>query len=144
MPWTFSYPADIEVDTEGVTLSFPDIPGAVTFGATRAEALDLAPDCAEAALEELLRHGDVPESARARPDQVIVPLPLRMAAKIALLRSARQYGIGPRELARRLGCDPKEAVRLLDPAHPSKVDRLAQAVRAVGGPALELRTREVA
>ena len=73
-----------------------------------------------------------------------MPLPLRMAAKIALIRSARANRIGPRELARRMGCDSKEAQRLLDPDCASKIDRLAQAVRATGGPALELHAREVA
>ncbi|WP_366656592.1 type II toxin-antitoxin system HicB family antitoxin [Fodinicurvata sp. EGI_FJ10296] len=142
--WAFAYPASLEPDGVGVMVTFRDLTGAITCGDTRAEALAEAPDCAEAALEFLLRDGDAPPPSDPLPGEVVVPLPLRMAAKIALIRSARANGIGPGELARRMKCDPKEAQRLLDPDYASKIDRLAKAVQAAGGPALELHAREVA
>ncbi len=66
----------------------------------------------------------------------MVALRLHMAAKFALHRVCPAHGIGPSELGRRVGCDPRQAQRLLDTKHQSKVDRLADAVSALGGPML--------
>jgi antitoxin HicB len=80
----------------------------------------------------------LPTPSAPQAGEMLVPLPLRMAAKLALHRLCREQGIGPAELARRLGCGLREAQRLLDTAHQTKIDRLADAVRRLGGPILTL------
>lgn len=147
----FVFPATLQHDPEsGETIvEFRDVPGAATsapvtdgdVGALHAEARD----CLEEAVAARIADGDaLPEASSPRPGEVTVPLPLRMAAKLALHRVCRAHGMGPSELARRLGCDLREAQRLLDTKHQSKVDRLADAVSAVGGPILVLGTVEPA
>ena len=127
----YIFPATLEHDAEsGETIvEFRDVPGTATSApVTDGDVGDLyaeARDCLE-------------EGVAARPGDRMVPLPLRMAAKLALHRVCRAHGIGPSELARRLGCDLREAQRLLDTKHQSKVDRLADAVSALGGPMLTL------
>lgn len=51
-----------------------------------------------------------------------------MAVKAALTLAVREAGITKSELARRLGCDVREARRLLDPRYPSKLPRIAEAL----------------
>jgi antitoxin HicB len=54
------------------------------------------------------------------------------AAKLALLDAFRESGISKSEFARRIGKDEKEARRLLDPAHLSKLSSVTAALRALG------------
>jgi len=147
----FTFPATLEADPEsGETVaSFPDVPGAHTSAPTpdgdlttlRAEAAD----CLEEAVARMLADREpLPTPSAPGPGDLLVPLPLRMAAKLALHRTCREQGIGVSELARRLDCQLREAQRLLDPKHQTKVDRLAEAVHAIGGPTLALGVHDTA
>jgi len=142
----YAYPATLETDEDGrVVVSFRDIEGAHTDGADRREALANAPDCLAAAAAAILECGEhVPEPSSPRVGEPLVPLPLSMAAKTVLHDAVRCRGIDSARLAELLGCRRDEAERLLDPWHASKIDRLVDAIVAVGGPALELSAREVA
>ncbi len=67
----YVYPVDLVTDEDGrVVAIFPDIPGAATDGADRAEALAEAADClAEAIAGCIERREDIPppSPARGRP-----------------------------------------------------------------------------
>lgn len=132
----YAYPATLEPDEDGrIVVTFRDFIGAHTDGATRDEALWEARDCLrEAVMASLRETGTLPAAAAPGPDDLLVPVPLRAAAKAALIAAATARDIGPRALARRLGCDAKEAHRLLSPDEPSKADRLDDALAAIGGP----------
>ena len=54
------------------------------------------------------------------------------AAKLAIYQAMRQKDVTQVELARRLGCDPKDIRRLLDLMHRSRLDRLEAALAALG------------
>lgn len=54
-----------------------------------------------------------------------------MAIKAAVYLAAREAGISNSELARRLRLDEKEARRILDPHHPTKLPRIEAALAAV-------------
>ena len=54
------------------------------------------------------------------------------AAKLAIYQAMREKGVSQVELARRLGCDPKDIRRLLDIMHRSRLDRLEEALAALG------------
>lgn len=135
-----SYPATLENDEDGrVVVTFRDLVGAQTDGADRLEALDEAQDCLREAVAATLRHKEpLPEASPPQPGEVMVPLPLPMAAKVVLILAARDAGLGPRGLAAELGCDPKEAQRLLDPDHATRIERLTEAIRALRGPWLQV------
>jgi antitoxin HicB len=130
----FVYPAVVERDEGGRFLvTFPDVPGASTDGEDLEEALLEAADCLDEAIANLIAlEKDIPKPHRRKKDQRLVALPAQMAAKAALYLAIRETGISKSELARRLGCDPREVRRLLDPRHPSKVGRIEEALALVG------------
>ena len=55
-----------------------------------------------------------------------------VALKVALYAAVREQGLTIADLARLLEVDHKEARRLLDPHHVSKLPRLRQALASVG------------
>ncbi|MBN2494386.1 MAG: type II toxin-antitoxin system HicB family antitoxin [Deltaproteobacteria bacterium] len=130
----FTYPAVVERDQSGRFLvTFPDLPGAATDGKSIEEALIEAADCLEEAIANLIAlEEEIPKPSRAKRGQHLIATPAKMAAKAALYLAIQEAGISKSELARRIGCDVREVRRLLDPLHASKVDRIEQALAAVG------------
>ena len=99
-----AYPVRLDRQDDGsVLVSFPDVPEALTEGATEREALGEAEDCLVAALGGYVQdRRDIPRPspARGRP---VVALPALVAAKIALYRTMRARGVGNTALAEQLG-----------------------------------------
>ena len=128
-----AYPVRLEAEEGGSVLaSFPDVPEALTEGATEREALAEAEDCLVAALGGYIkarRHIPRPSPGRGRPPAA---LPALAAAKIALYRAMRERGLGYAALARRLGIVEGTAGRLLDLDHRSHIGQVEAALRAVG------------
>ena len=56
----------------------------------------------------------------------MVAVPIGTAMKAALYLTMREQGFNKSDLARRLGVDEKEARRMLDPKHRTKVPALEQ------------------
>ena len=70
----------------------------------------------------------------------MVAVPIGTAMKAALYLTMREQGFNKSDLARRLGVDEKEARRMLDPKHITKVPALEQALHTLGKrPELQLR-----
>ena len=128
-----AYPAKLEAQGDSTLLvSFPDIPEALTEGATRAKALTEAADCLVAALGGYVNdRRDIPHPspARTRP---LVELPALVAAKLALYRAMREQQIGNVTLAKRLGTVEGTVRRLLDLDHRSHIGHVEAALRALG------------
>ncbi len=81
-----AYPAAFQPEAGGaLTVTFRDLPGAVTFGAGLKAALEAARDCLDEALSfRIARRLDVPApSARRRGERLVAP-PALAAAKLAL------------------------------------------------------------
>ena len=116
----------------GFLVSFPDIPEALTEGATVREALAEAEDCLIAALGgyvEARRKIPVPSPARGRP---VVSLPALVAAKVALYCAMREQGVGNAALARKLDTVEGSIRRLLDLDHRSHIGQVEAALRVLG------------
>jgi len=142
----FSYPASFTPDEDRrLVVSFRDFPEAHTDGADLAEALHEAADCLGAAIAGRIAYGeDIPAPSKARRGERMMPVPAHLAAQAALYLTVRDLGISKSELARRLGCkSEKDARRLLDPRHPSKIERTEHAL-AVLGVTLTVGLRKVA
>ena len=96
----FAYPVRLRTDEGGAVLvSFPDVPEALTEGATEQEALAEAEDCLIAALGGYIKgRRDIPRPSadKGRP---LVVLPALIAAKIALYCAMRERGLGSVALA---------------------------------------------
>ena len=69
--------------------------------------------------------------ARGR-DLVSVSVAPDVAAKLAVLEAFREAGITKSELGRRINKDEKEARRILNPTHPTKLPALTATLRALG------------
>lgn len=139
----FAYPARLTKGPDGrLTVSFRDLPDALTDGADRDEALFEAADCLDEAIAgRINRREPMPEASALRRGEVEVAVPAVMAAKAAICETARRAGLTKAGLARALGCDEKEARRLLDPKYPTKLARLTDALtRLSSSLVLELAT----
>jgi len=79
-----AYPATLTPDREagGFTVTFRNLPEAITQGEDRLDALDQAADCLEEAVAGRIRRGDeIPAPSKTRARQPVVPVPPLMAAR---------------------------------------------------------------
>lgn len=132
---SLSYAATLTPDREagGFTVTFPDLPEAITQGEDRLDALNQAADCLEEAVAGRIRRGsEIPLPSKARVNQAIIPVPPLMAAKAALFLAMREAKMSNVKLAKQLGCDEKDVRRMLDPRHGSRIDALHEALTALG------------
>lgn len=130
----FAFPAKLARDREsgGFTVSYRDLPEALTAGVDRAEALEQAADCLDEAIAGRIADGEeIPSPSPAKRGEVVISLGARMAAKAALHVALAESGMTQRKLARHIGADEKEVRRLLNPRHPSKIDRLAEVLESL-------------
>jgi len=129
----FDYPVRLEPDdNDTILVTFPDVPGAITFGETEAEALDHAVDALESILSVMIadrRDIPLPSPADGRP--TVAPT-LLGSLKLILYVAMRARGWRKADLARALAMDPRLVDRLLDLRHRSTVAQLDAALRACG------------
>jgi antitoxin HicB len=130
---TYTYRATLEPgENLGViVVSFEDVPEAITEGDGMGHALDQAEEVLGLSLLTYLRLGrplPEPKATTGAPVSVAADV----AAKLAVLETFAVSGITKSELARRLGCDEREARRILDPMHATKLPALTKALAAMG------------
>jgi antitoxin HicB len=133
------YPANLEPDGKFYLVTFPDIPEAITQGDSIEDALLHAADVLESAMDHYIENGlAIPKPSRPKRGQEMVALPASYAAKILLLNEMAVQKVRPAELARRLKVTRQEVNRLINSRHTSKIDGIAQALKALGK-TLEIR-----
>jgi antitoxin HicB len=129
----FVYPYAVRQSDDGAwQVRFPDIPEAMTEGATEAQAHALAADALLAALgglEKLRR--DIPEPSRARHRTVVV-VPILQSVKLALYQAMREHGLNNVTMSKRLGKAETEVRRMLDLDHQTRIGALEDALRVLG------------
>jgi antitoxin HicB len=128
----YAYPADVTEAPDGVTVTFPDVPEAITCGDTTPEALARAQDALVSALSFYVDDGRAlpqPSEPRGRPTIAVTVLE---AAKLALHDAMVTAKISNVDLGRRLSLDEKAVRRLRDPLHRSHIGQVEQALRALG------------
>jgi antitoxin HicB len=128
------YPVRLAPDESGaVSVSFPDVPEAHTFGEDEDEALARAVDALETALSMYVdARQPIPAPSPLKRRQRAVTLPLLTEAKLALYEAMRTARVGKAELARRLNWHVPQVDRLLDLMHASRLDQIEDAFRALG------------
>ena len=130
----FVYPYTVHQSDDGAwQVRFPDVPEALTEGATEAEAHELAPDALLSALgglEKLRRDIPDPSPRRSRP---VVVVPVLQSAKLALYRAIRKRGLNNVKFARELGVAENEVRRMLDLDHRTHIEALESALQQLGG-----------
>ncbi len=127
------WPVELEEQDDGSLLvSFPDIPEALTEGATEAEAISQARDCLITALGGYVGASRaIPQSSPPRGRNTVA-LPALLAAKIALYGAMRAEGVGKNVLAARLGLPENSVRRLIDLDHRSHIGQIEMALHALG------------
>lgn len=126
------FPVVLKRDGAGFVVSFPDVPEALSSGRTRQEALEMAQDALETAMEFYFEDNrPVPLPRKAKPGQQVIELPASLSAKVLLLNEMLRQGVTAAELARRLGTSPQSVQRIIRLGHTTKIDTLAQAFRAL-------------
>jgi antitoxin HicB len=117
----------------GLSVSFPDVPEAITQGRDSADARAMAEEALGLALLSYPARGlPLPKPRASGKTLVPVAVAPDVAAKLAVLESFVAAGISKSELARRIGKDEKEVRRILDPKHATKLPALTAALRALG------------
>ncbi|MBI5922334.1 MAG: type II toxin-antitoxin system HicB family antitoxin [Betaproteobacteria bacterium] len=131
----FTYPVTLTADENdgGFVVTCRDVPEVVTQGETIEDAISSAEGALEAAIEMRIEDGmDIPIPSAKKRGEHLAGLPVGTAMKAALFVSMQEQNVSKAELARRLGLDEKEARRMLDPKHGTKVPALERALHALG------------
>jgi antitoxin HicB len=129
----YRYPANLTKDEGTLLVTFRDVPEAITYGATREEALQRAQDALETALMFYIDNGKpLPKPSPARRGEEEVDVTARAAMKLALYDAYRAAGVTKSELARRMGIPKTNVDRLFSLTHSSRVDMIEAAAAALG------------
>jgi antitoxin HicB len=133
------YPAKILCESDGCTVTFPDIPEAITCGDSEEDALLHAVDALETALDFYFeKNRTVPMPSIRKRGHRMVELPASVSAKVLLFNEMVGQKVRPADLAKRLSIPRQHVNRLLDPRHSTKIDGIASALKALGK-TLEMR-----
>ena len=119
-------------DNDTVLVTFPDVDGAVTFGATVDDALRRAPDALATILEAYIKDRRPIPPPSPRRTRYRVAVPALVEAKIRLYEAMQAARVSKAELGRRLRWHPPQVDRLLAMRHGSKLDQLEAAFTALG------------
>jgi antitoxin HicB len=127
------YPVELSPDDNGTLLvTFPDVPGAISFGEDESKALANAVDALESIFSALIGdRRDIPRPSPARGRKTVSPS-LLGSLKISVYRALRERGWRKADLARAMSLNPRQIDRLLDLRHGSTVGQLEQALAACG------------
>jgi antitoxin HicB len=126
------YAVTITPDDGAFVVTFPDVPGAITYGETIEEALTRASDALLTIFDAYMKdRRDIP-SPSPLGSGASIELPPLETAKIELYRSMRIANVNKAELARRLDWHLPQVDRVLDVHHASKLDQLDAAFTAIG------------
>jgi antitoxin HicB len=127
------YPATFTSEDGGFVVTFRDIPEAITQGDDEAEALAMAKDVLIASMEVYFdEKRPVPAPSAPRAGDRLVTLPASIAVKVLLLNQMLDQNVIPSELARRMATTRQEVNRLIDLKHTTRIDRIEDAMAALG------------
>jgi antitoxin HicB len=125
------YPVTITPDDGQFTVTFPDVPEAVTFGETRDVALQRAQDALLTIFDAFMKdRRDIPAPSQTSGDAI--ELPGLESAKIELYRAMRTGNVGKAELAKRLHWHLPQVDRVLQVKHGSQLEQMEAAFAALG------------
>jgi antitoxin HicB len=130
----FDYPVVLARQPEGgFTVTFPDVPEAITQGEDEDEALLYAIDALKAALSFYVdNRRPLPTPSKPKRGQSVVHPRALESAKLAIYAEMLAQGVRKSDLARKLGWHLPQVDRLLDLNHASRMEHLESAARILG------------
>lgn len=127
------YPAKFDREDNGYTVTFRDIPEAITCDDDLEHALFMAKDALLTAMDFYFEdRRTVPSPSKAEEGEYLIELPLSVSAKVLLLNEMVAQNISNVELAKRIKVKPQEVQRITNLEHTTKIDTLARAFAALG------------
>lgn len=129
-----NYPVCLTPAEEGgFVVTFRDVPEAITQGDDEADAMAMAHEALITAMDFYFEDKrEVPPPSALKSGERFVALPPSLASKALLLNEMVRQEVSASELARRMGTIPQEINRIIDLRHATKIDRIAQALGALG------------
>ena len=130
----FVYPVTFQRDQNGTMIAMvPDVPGTMTVGANREEALDRVHGALVAMLAARMEDREtIPRPSRPVRGQRVVVLHPLVAAKISVYQAMRGRQTTPEDLARRLGWEESRVRRVLDIRRRSRLEDIEASLAALG------------
>lgn len=129
------YYAIFDYADDGITVTFPDIPEAITCGQSTAEAMEMAEDALLTVVEIYFDDGrPFPLARPPRAGETAVPMPTSVYAKILLHNKMLEQRVSKSELARLADIAPAEMTRITDIRHSTKIDTIARLLELLGSP----------
>ena len=129
----YAYPYELSPQSEGgFTITFPDVPEAITEADDEQQAATMAEDALVTALSFYTDRAERMPSPSPVLGLRVAYVPPLVAAKLALHDAMLAAGISNVALADRLGTDEKTVRRLRDPLHQSRIGQVDAALRALG------------
>ena len=131
----FTYAIKLTPDRKdgGYVATCRDLPEVITQGDSVEHALAEAADALDEAIAGRIHdEREIPFPSSAKRGERLVSVPPSMALKAAVCLAVREAGISNSELARRMKLDEKEARRILDPHHQTRLPRIEEALSVLG------------
>ena len=128
----YAYPVDVLEAPDGVTVTFPDVPEAITPGHTTTKALAHAQDALVSALSFYVDDGKAPPRPSAAQGRPMVAVTILEAAKLALHHAMVTAKLSNVDLGRRLSLDEKAVRRPRDPLHRGHMGQVEAALHELG------------
>jgi len=128
------YPATFEKEESGLySVTFRDIPEAITCGDNYDDAVAMAQDALITAMDFYFEdRRTVPLPSKVQKDDVLIELPASVYAKVLLLNEMIKQNISNVELAKRIHVKPQEVQRITNLGHSTKIDTIAKSLAALG------------
>ncbi len=131
----FSFPVTLTTDEVdgGYTVTFRDLPEAITQGENIEDALFEAVDCLEEAIaNRIIRRLSIPVPSQPAKNEYLVTIPLQTSLKAAIWLAMQEKNLNQTEFAKTLDVNEKEVRRILDPSQNSKLETLERSIMTLG------------
>ena len=131
----FSFPVTLTTDEVdgGFTVTFRDLPEAITQGENIEDALNEATDCLEEAIaNRVIRRLPIPSPSEPDENEYLVTTPLQTSFKASIWLAMQEKNFNQTQLAKTLSVNEKEVRRILDPSHNTKLETLERSLLVLG------------
>lgn len=131
--YQYQYPANLEDNGEGgFIVSFRDIPEINTEIWNMDELFETGKDALITAADICFEKRIIfPKPSKKMENEVLIPLPISVVAKILLLNTMVEGNIRAADLARKMNIKAQEVNRIINLRHNTKIDTIQTALKAL-------------